>query len=270
MSLPQTPLRPGAVVLATLESPRPLESVEARAFDRAFPFYPEEGGRVWHGLVGIDLAVEPGRHPVTVEAKESGGAAATLTRHLVVRPGNFPTRRLTVDDRFANPPREALDRIREESRRLEEIFAAATAERLWRRFVLPVEAAPNSSFGKRSIVNGRPASPHSGTDFDAPAGAAVRAPSGGRVALAEDLYYSGNTVILDHGLGLYSYLAHLSRIAVVPGAQVQPGDLVGAVGATGRVTGPHLHWSVRLSGARVDPLSLVAALRSPIRTRASR
>ncbi|PYV08096.1 MAG: hypothetical protein DMG07_26805, partial [Acidobacteria bacterium] len=106
--------------------------------------------------------------------------------------------------------------------------------------------------------------------FDAPAGAAVRAPSGGRVALAEDLYYSGNTVILDHGLGLYSYLAHLSRIAVVPGAQVKPGDLVGAVGATGRVTGPHLHWSVRLSGARVDPLSLLSALRSPARTRASR
>jgi murein DD-endopeptidase MepM/ murein hydrolase activator NlpD len=118
-------------------------------------------------------------------------------------------------------------------------------------------------FGVLSIYNGETRSRHSGADFLSPAGTPIAAPAAGRVLLAQDLYFTGNTVIVDHGLGLFSLFAHLSAIEVADGAAVAAGDLVGKVGSTGRVTGPHLHWTVRLGGARVDPLSLLAS--APLR-----
>ena len=102
--------------------------------------------------------------------------------------------------------------------------------------------------------------PHGGADFLSPAGTPIRAPNAGRIAVARSLYFSGNTVIIDHGLGLFSTLAHLSAIDVHEGELVAPGQRIGLVGATGRVTGPHLHWAVRAADARVDPLSLLAVL----------
>jgi len=116
----------------------------------------------------------------------------------------------------------------------------------------------SGGFGTRSVFNGQPRSPHSGVDFGSKAGTPVVAPAGGVVTLAEPLFFTGSTVVIDHGLGLYSLLAHLSTFAVKEGERVRRGQVVGFAGATGRVTGPHLHWSVRLNGARVDPLSLIA------------
>ena len=130
-------------------------------------------------------------------------------------------------------------------------------------FARPVSEANNSAFGSRSVFNGEARSPHSGADFLSPAGTPVHAPNRGRVVLAKELYFSGNTVILDHGLGLFSLIAHLSVIDVAAGDTVTAGQVVGKVGATVRVTGPHLHWAVRLGGARVDPLSLLATLGAP-------
>jgi murein DD-endopeptidase MepM/ murein hydrolase activator NlpD len=125
-------------------------------------------------------------------------------------------------------------------------------------FVAPAEGRVSSNFGVRSIFNGQPRSPHGGIDYSGAVGAPVAAPAGGLVALAEDLFFTGNTVVIDHGLGLYSLLAHLSEFAVRAGDRVERDQIVGRVGATGRVTAPHLHWTVRLNGARVDPLSLLA------------
>jgi murein DD-endopeptidase MepM/ murein hydrolase activator NlpD len=131
--------------------------------------------------------------------------------------------------------------------------------RLWAgRFVRPVADPANSAFGSRSILNGQARSPHGGTDFLSEAGTPVHAPNSGRVVLVDDLYYTGNTVVIDHGQGLVSLFAHLSAVNVRASQDVKTGDLIGLVGATGRVTGPHLHWTVRLGNARVDPLSLVA------------
>src|SRR5207237_2671212 len=127
-------------------------------------------------------------------------------------------------------------------------------------FVPPVPSTVASHFGARSIFNGQVRSPHSGADFPSPTGAPVAAPNAGRVVLARDLYFSGNTVVLDHGLGLFSPLAHLSVIDVREDDRVVAGQEVGKVGATGRVTGPHLHWAVRVDGARVDPLAVLAML----------
>jgi murein DD-endopeptidase MepM/ murein hydrolase activator NlpD len=118
----------------------------------------------------------------------------------------------------------------------------------------------NSRFGTRSIFNGKPRNAHGGADFLSPAGTPIHAPNAGRVVIARDLYFSGNTVVIDHGLGLFSMLAHLSAIDVREGQMVGADQILGRVGATGRVTGPHLHWAVRANGARVDPLSLLALL----------
>jgi murein DD-endopeptidase MepM/ murein hydrolase activator NlpD len=125
---------------------------------------------------------------------------------------------------------------------------------------MPVPGAATSSFGRRTILNGEPRGQHTGTDFQAAAGTAVVAPNAGRIALAADHYFPGRTIIIDHGLGVYSYLAHLSEFAVAEGAIVARGQRIGLSGATGRVTGPHLHWTMRFGRARVDPLSLVEVL----------
>ena len=120
-----------------------------------------------------------------------------------------------------------------------------------------------SRFGTRSIFNGQARNPHSGADFMSPAGTPIQAPNAGRVALARDLYFSGNTIVIDHGLGVFSLLAHLSAFDVREGDTVAAGQVVGRVGATGRVTGPHLHWAVRVADARIDPLALLALLGEP-------
>lgn len=252
-------LQPGEVVLLELESELPLTSAEARFMDRTFPLFKERPYR-WFGLVGIDLEAKPGRTALLVVAQGSGRTVES-TVPLTVRSKQFPVRRLQVEDKYVTPPPEVQARIEEEARLVASIFARQEPQKWWDgSFLKPVPGPALSSFGKRSIFNGVPRSPHSGTDFKAPAGTPIQAPNRGRVVLARELYFAGNTVILDHGGGLYSYFAHLSKFAVGEGAEVQRGEVVGAVGATGRVTGPHLHWTARLCGTRVDSVSLMAAL----------
>lgn len=264
-SLPKVTLRarslqPGEVVGITVESSLSLKSVEAEVFGKTFPCYFEKP--VWRGLIGIDLQVQAGLYSVQIRAEDSAGAPIFVEHPLSVLNKDFPTRRLTVDEKFVNPPPEVLARISRESKKVEEIFATVTVRRLWKGpFGKPVPGMPSSSFGKRSILNNQPRSPHSGADFDVETGTPVKAPNSGRVVLAADLYFSGNTVIVDHGQGLYSYFGHLSKFIVKEGMEVRHGALLGYVGATGRVTGPHLHWAIRLVGTRVDPISLLAAAR---------
>ncbi len=239
----------------------PLSSMQVKAFGKAFVFYPTEDGRVWQGLIGIDLETTPDDYSLTLTGSTVAGFPVEAAYSLRVLDKEFPTRRLTVEEKFVNPPQQELERIRRESKRTREIFAAFNPEKIWHSsFQSPVPGAPTSGFGKRSILNGQPRSPHTGTDFDADEGTPVKSPNTGKVVLVSPLYYSGNTIILDHGQGLYSYFGHLSRFAVAEGDRVSPGEVIGYVGATGRVTGPHLHWTVRLNGTRIDPLSLIAIL----------
>lgn len=255
-------IQPGEVVLMSVNCSRPVESLSARVFHKNIPFFGDDSGTVWMGLLGIDLDSKPGLY--TVHFKARRGASRIGTDYpLRVRFKKFPVRRLKVPPRFVTPPQKDLARIRRESRHLTSIIRTVDPAKLWRGlFTAPVSGEPTSSFGKRSVFNGHPRSPHSGTDFHARRGTPVKAPNAGRVVLAANLYFSGNTVVLDHGLGLYSFLAHLSKMSVTEGQRVEKGQIVGKVGATGRVTGPHLHWSVRLNGARVDPLSLMQVLHS--------
>ena len=247
-------IRPGEVVVLTVRGTTAPTVVHAFGSDWPAFAADDQSARV---LIGIDLGTKPGRYDVTI----TSGQART-SYPLVVSARQFPTRRLSVDPALVNPPPEAQERIDRESRELAAIWQASPAERLWDAgFVRPVPDAANSAFGTHSIFNGEPKSQHTGADFLSPSGRPVRAPNAGRVVIAGDRYFSGNTVVIDHGQGLFSLLAHLSAIDVKPGDLVAAGAVVGKVGATGRVTGPHLHWAVRLHGARVDPLSLLDALR---------
>jgi murein DD-endopeptidase MepM/ murein hydrolase activator NlpD len=249
-------VQPGEVVLLTIHGAAASPAV--RAFGHDVPSYRADAD-TWQALVGIDLDVAPGAYAVAVE---SGGASTTYD--LAVAHRAFRTRRLTVDEAFVTPPPSQAERIAREAKLLDRIWSAPPAERRWRGpFVRPVPQPANSAFGTRSIFNGKPRNAHGGADFLSPAGTPVHAPNAGRVAVARDLYFSGNTVVIDHGAGVYSMLAHLSAIDVEEGHDVTAGQVVGRVGATGRVTGPHLHWAVRASGARVDPLSLLAVLGAP-------
>ncbi len=248
-------VRPGELVVLTLTLPVDSPQPRVRAFDRDLqPFRLDE--RTWRVLVGIDLDVKPGTYPVHVAA-----GSAEATHALVVHARVFPTRRLKVDEAFVTPPPSVQERIDREAALLADTWKASAGERLWAAaFVRPVKDPANSAFGTRSVFNGKPRNAHGGADFLSPAGTAIHAPNAGRVVVARPLYFSGNTVIIDHGLGLFSMLAHLSTIDLHEGDRVTAGDVVGKVGATGRVTGPHLHWAVRAAGARVDPLALLAVL----------
>ena len=249
-------VQPGELVLLTITASQANTAISVRAFERDWPAF-EDDAHTWRVLIGIDLNATTGAHPVTITS-----GTERVTHVLTVRRRVFPTRRLTVDPDLVNPPPEARERIQRETQRLNDIWGSSAPERLWSgEFIAPVPDPANSAFGTMSVYNGQPRSPHSGADFLSPTGRPVKAPNAGRVMLAEALYFTGNTVILDHGLGLFSLFAHLSEIDVKTGDRVAEGDVVGKVGATGRVTGPHLHWTVRANGARVDPLSLLAIVK---------
>ncbi len=250
-------VQPGELVVLSIAVPPASGTIRVRAFDRTVSAYADADG-TWHALVGIDLDVKPATYHVTVEA---GASSAHASYDLVVKPRVFRTRRLTVNEAFVTPPASEEERIAREAALLTGVWNAPAPERLWTTpFVRPVAQEANSAFGTRSIFNGKPRNAHGGADFLSPAGTPIQAPNAGRIAVARDLYFSGNTVVIDHGLGLFSMLAHMSSIDVHEGDRVVAGQVVGLVGATGRVTGPHLHWAVRASGARVDPLSLLAVL----------
>jgi len=257
----QAPLKPGGVALITVSSPQDLTSLTGEIAGRPVRFWPGASAREWNGLAGISLDAAPGSAALTIQGTTASGASATAHVPLVVERYRYETRRLTVDPKMVNPPESELARIKQETQAMADAFAILTPERLWRSaFDAPVPGAPNSSFGRLTITNGKPAGRHQGADFRAATGTPVHAPNAGRVVLAQNLYFAGNTVILDHGLGVFSLLAHLSRIDVQPGAVVARGDVVGQSGATGRVTGPHLHWAVRFGEMTVDPLSLMSAV----------
>lgn len=250
--------QPGEVVRLVVGCACPSGIPSATALGHDVPLVRIDGG--WEGLIGIDLEVAPAAYAVAVRIDRKSQPPLAATRTLTVTAKRFPTRRLQVAPEFVNPPAAELQRIRDEAQTLAVIFEKTSTPREWRGpFHLPVNVPANSSFGTRSVFNGEARSPHSGADFPASSGTPVAAPAPGVVVLAASQYFTGNTVVLDHGLGLYSVLAHLSVMSVNVGERVNAGQMVGRVGATGRVTSAHLHWSVRLSGARVDPLSLVAA-----------
>jgi murein DD-endopeptidase MepM/ murein hydrolase activator NlpD len=248
--------QPGEVLLVTVTTPPGVEALSISAFSAKWGAF-KVGDSTWRALLGIDLDQRPGTYTLTVST--AGTPTVTARRDITVLAGHFRRRVLTVAPDYVNPPPELLARITTEAEFMRSAYEHSDPEPAWRGgFTRPVPEPANSSFGTRSVFNGEARSPHAGTDFLSPAGTPVRAPASGRVVGARDLFFTGNTVVIDHGLGVFSMLAHLSRIDVHEGQVISAGEVVGLVGATGRVTGPHLHWALRIGSARVDALSALA------------
>ena len=174
----------------------------------------------------------------------------------------YTEQHITLQNReMVNPNPEQLARIRGESRRQRALYLQhSDAPPPTAGFIQPLQGRISSLFGHRRFFNGQARNPHSGLDIAAPTGSEIRAPAAAEVTLVDDLYYNGKTIFLDHGQGLITMYCHLSESLVTEGERVEQGEVIGLVGATGRVTGPHLHWSVSLNGYRVDPQSMIAEL----------
>jgi len=250
----------GSLLLAEVIGAKAVSDVSAEWDGHATPLWRESPTQTTlHGLLGVDLERAPGRYEWKVSWKTADGTASTCSVPVTVRAGKFPTERLTVEKQFVQPDPEQLKRVEEDQKKMRAIYDAVTAERLWDgKFRMPLkDMTTGGNFGRRRILNGEARSPHAGVDFPAPAGTAVFASQSGKVALAEELFYSGNTVVIDHGYGIYTLYAHLSKIGVQAGENVKAGAEIGEVGATGRVTGPHLHWGLTIEHARVNALNIV-------------
>jgi murein DD-endopeptidase MepM/ murein hydrolase activator NlpD len=255
----------GSPVLIHVEAPAGA-SLQGEWLGRQIQFFPARGGHGWYALAGVDVEAAAGPSELRISVQSAKGAHDDLSRTVPIHPAHYRTGKLTVAPKFVAPSPEALEEIKAETELKGKVFGTSAPEPLWAAdFRAPVAAPPTDSFGTRRMFNGKLASIHKGMDFRAPSGTPVRAGNSGTVVLARPLYYEGNCVVVDHGLGLFTLSMHLSRIDVREGQQVATGDRLGLSGATGRVTGPHLHWAVRWQGAYLDPAKLLRLDLSTVR-----
>lgn len=251
-------LGPGEAIVATLENGKGVRRAIFHFRGRDYDL--ENADAEGRGLVfiGLDLGIPPGSYPLSVIVERSGGAREILRRDIVVEAKEFPSKKLWVKESFAVPPKAVEERIAREAELVAAVYSRITSRWLGHGdFMLPHDGKAFPNFGQRRIYNNKPRSTHSGVDIAAPMGAPIRAANAGKVVLASDLYLSGRTVIIDHGLGVFTSYGHMSKILVKRGADVAKGDILGKAGSTGRSTGPHLHWAARITDARVDPFSLL-------------
>jgi len=205
-------------------------------------------------IVGVGLDAKVGRRVLLVESPSRGHEEIPFE----VTAKSYPVQRLTLPPDKVNPPPEAMERIEREAQLTQAQFALFTPPQASPFPLLQPAAGPvSSNFGLRRVLNGESKSPHAGLDVAAPLGAPVKAPAAGRISLVGDFYFTGNVVFIDHGAGMVSMMCHLSAVDVHDGDVVARGQRIGRVGATGRATGPHLHWAVSLNDERVDPSMLL-------------
>ena len=255
-------VRQGDVALIVVTGATRAPQMDGSLGGRPLFFFPYADG--YAALIGIDLEARPGKTPWRLGFVDGTGAPRKAAGAITVKARNFPVQRLSLPKSMVDLSPEDERRANAESARLRTLFDTVAPDRLWRGpFTKPVATdAQGEGFGSRRVINGKPRSPHSGVDFAAPAGTPVVASNRGRVVLVVEFFFGGRLVVLDHGEGLYTLYMHLDRADVVEGALVERGSIIGAVGSTGRATGPHLHWGAHLRSARIDPDAL---LKLPVR-----
>jgi biotin carboxyl carrier protein len=250
--------KPGEIVLITVAGSDAKAPPTASLHGRALDFFPGASTGTWLAFAGLDLEFSTGPATLNAVMHAPGGKPVHKTETLNIVDAGFPIVELTVEQKFVTPDKNDSERAEAEAAKLHKLFSKTEPKRLFDgRFDSPIPGASTGRLGERRVFNGQPRAPHSGMDLKAKMGQPVRAPAAGKVLLADPLFFAGKTIILDHGLGLTTQYAHLSKFLVKAGDIVKKGQVIGKVGATGRVTGPHLHWALKLKNARIDPYSLV-------------
>ena len=232
-------------------------SLQGKWQGRELIFFSAGQNHVWYGLAGVDVEAKPGPYPLELDANMPDGRAMHTVREIQVLPALYKTVTLKVPERFVQPGPEELKKIELDKELKKKAFSRETPVPEWSgSFHPPIASTVSEAFGTRRTFNGKLASIHRGVDYHAKEGTPIVAANAGTVVLAQELYYEGNCVIIDHGQQFMTLYMHLSHINVAEGEKVKSGQEIGLSGATGRATGPHLHVAVRWEGAYLDPAKL--------------
>ncbi len=249
----------GQVVVIAVPDLKDAASVKGRFLGRTITMFPNPtaGATGYIGLLGIDLQDEPGAHELTIDA-QVGEQTRHFSFQVLVVKEKFAVEHLKLPKDKVDLDEKAAARWKAEQEQVRKALSEESAMRLWQTgFIEPVHGKRTGIFGSVRIMNGQPRNPHNGEDIGAPMGTDVMASNDGVVRLVVDHIFSGRGIFVDHGLGLYSMYFHLSDVLVKEGDLIRAGQVVGKVGATGRATGPHLHWGMKVNGARVNPYTLL-------------
>lgn len=248
----------GEVYLVTISGDDTVASARGLFAGRSVYLNPTGVAGTFAGLIGVDVAASPEVKILALTIKKNDGATETMTRSITVVKGDFSVQRLTVDDKWVSPDEATCKRIQHENEIVTALYATESRRKLWSGpFMMPLIGEITGSFGLTRYINGSPSSSHNGIDIAAVTGTPVVAANDGRVALVMDMFYSGLSLFVDHGQGLYTMYFHLSDILVTGDEDVKRGQMIGLVGATGRVTGAHLHFGARLNYNKINPADLV-------------
>jgi len=249
----------------TVELPEDIsaETMSVDFMERKSPFFAlsEQERRSYAAILAVPYDTKPAMLPATVHFSR-GGQPHTQVLNVQVVDGQYPSEALRVAGKFTNLSKKDLARIKRENQLLAAVYAKTTPAKLWTGpFLAPMDSALTSHYGTKRVFNGERQSWHSGVDFRAKKGTKIFASASGVVLLAKDLFFSGRTVIVDHGFNVFTIYAHMSKMKVKAGQRVKAKDFLGLSGQTGRVSGPHLHWQAYVNHAKVNPLDLMKVLR---------
>ena len=244
----------GDLILITIHADL-LEKPLAFWMKKEIPLIYSQANASWRGFIAADLKQKPGVYKVVVQLPSSGFEKEFYIR---VNDRDYGVRKLKLDPKKVDLDAEALNRVGNEAAIVNELWTADCQLPLWDDgFLMPVDKKIVGTFGRRSIINKRKRAPHTGVDISGKSGDPVKAIHNGTVMLVADHFFTGNSLYLNHGGCIISMYFHLDKILVKNGDKVEKGQIIGLVGATGRVTESHLHWGVRINGARVNPLTLI-------------
>ncbi len=253
------PIPVGDLALVTLTTSQNDRLMDVEFMNKHIPYYPLGKNKYWFFLVA-GLKTEPGRYPLHVKIDQTDRTVTAATT-IYVEYRSFPMQNLTLPKNMVNLKGRILRRVLTDERVIERTVSKVHKKILWiPPFIWPVKGKIISAFGLKRILDGEPRSQHRGVDLEAPYGTPVKAANCGKIALIRNCYLSGRTVIIDHGGGLYTLYAHLSRVYVRQGDYIDRGQTIGLSGQSGRATGPHLHWGISYLGIRIDPQAFMSIL----------
>ncbi len=257
---PPIKAKQGEAVALSLKFEPGVSSVQGIFLNQKIPFF-KKSKEEFLALIGIDMAQSPGPQPFEVIWRQ--GEEAKREAYVIdVIEGAFGTEAITLPKEMVDLDPPALVRVEDEKAQILRVFSQSEDQKGWEgRFLVPVAGKILGTFGFRRMLNGQLRNQHSGEDIGAPLGTPVLASNDGKIVLVGDFYFNGHSVVIDHGMGLFTMYFHLLGATVKEGDSVSRGETIGFVGKSGRATGPHLHWGARLNGARVNPFSLISSVK---------